>query len=304
MLCWRDYWLKGEETGFMDEPMMWTWMQEDIPAKPRYADCPGRWAGGDGPEFPSDQCFDDGASLCFDGEPLKQPLEILGGARVTLDFSIDKPTVFVCVRLNDVKPDGSVARAAYGVLNLTRRDGHEKVKPLAPGKRYKVTVPISDTAYSFGKGHRVRVTVSTTYWPMIWPSPKPVELTLRTGTSMLELPVRPANGGPKLWRFHEPGEGPSMAATQIKILPSRNTVTRDVLTGRAEVLSERGGGIYRIEEHGMDFGSNTIERMAITEGNPLSCETEVTVASHINAATSRSTCMLAPTCAPWPTRLR
>ena len=333
MLRWWDHWLKGEENGIMDEPMMRAWMQEDVPARPWYADCPGRWVGeakwpsrrikaerfhlnadglgakkskvvplvsnspqtlglaggewcpygtgGEGPEFPGDQRFDDGASLCFDGAPLKQPLEILGAAGVTLDLSADRPTAFVCVRLNDVKPDGSVARAAYGVLNLTHRDGHDKVKPLVPGKRYKVKVPLSDTAYSFGKGHRVRIAVSTTYWPMIWPSPEPVALTLHTGTSTLDLPVRPARGGPKLKPFLPPEEAAPMAATQIKSAPSRNTVTRDVLTGRVEVLSERGGGVYRIEDHGMEFGRNTTERMAITEGDPLSCETEVTLTSHM-----------------------
>ena len=56
----------------------------------------------------------------------------------------------------------------------------------------------------------------------------------------------------------------------IEAAPSKNTVTRDVLTGRVEVYSERGTGTYRIAEHGMEFGRTTIERMAITEGDPLS----------------------------------
>jgi hypothetical protein len=72
-----------------------------------------------------------------------------------------------------------------------------------------------------------------------------------------------------------------MAMQQLSSAPSKNTVTRDVLTGRVEVLSERGGGVYRIGEHGMEFGRNTVERMAITEGEPLSAETEMTVSSHM-----------------------
>ena len=203
----------------------------------------GEWCpygtGGDGPEFPGDQRFDDGASICFDGEPLDDTVEILGAPIVTLDLSVDQPQAFVAVRLNDVKPDGSVSRATYGILNLTHRNGHNRVSSLQPGRRYQVDLQLNDTAYAFQPGHRIRVAVSTTYWPMIWPSPEPVELTLHTGTSTLALPVRPTTGGPKLKPFAEPEEAAPMPATTISAAPSSNTVTRDVLTGRVEVRSER-----------------------------------------------------------------
>ena len=245
----------------------------------------GEWCpygtGGDGPEFPGDQRFDDGASICFDSEPLDDIVEILGAPVVTLDLAVDKPQAFVAVRLNDVKPDGSVARATYGILNLTHRNGHARVNRLQPGRRYQVKVTLNDTAYAFRPGHRIRVAISTTYWPMIWPSPEPVELTVHTGTSTLALPVRPMKGGPRLTPFEEPEEAAPMPATQLSSAPSSNTVTRDVLSGRVEVLSERGGGVYRIDEHGLEFGRNTVERIAITEGDPLSAETEMTVTSHM-----------------------
>ena len=335
MLRWWDYWLKDIDTGIMNEPMMRAYMQDDIPAEPWYAHCPGRWVGeqawpskrirmkpfrlnpdgigtkkgkdeprvavtpqtlgmaggewcpygtgGDGPEFPGDQRFDDGASICFDTEPLEETVEILGAPEVSLDLSVDKPAAFVCVRLNDVKPDGSVARATYAVLNLTHRNGHGRVARIQPGKRYQVKVTLNDTAYAFQPGHRIRVAVSTTYWPMIWPSPEPVELTVHTGTSTLHLPVRPIKGGPRLKPFEAPQEAAPMPQEMVEPPSSENTVTRDVLTGRVEVLSERGSGIYRISEHGMEFGRNTIERMAVTEGDPLSAETEMTVTSHMKS---------------------
>ena len=86
--------------------------------------------------MPGDQRFDDGASICFDGPPLRSDLEILGATKVTLDLSVDRPTAFVCVRLNDVKPDRSSTRVAYAVMNLTHRNGHHKVQKLIPGRRY------------------------------------------------------------------------------------------------------------------------------------------------------------------------
>ena len=74
------------------------------------------------------------------------------------------------MRLNDVFPDGRVSRVTYGVLNLTHRKSHEFPEPMKPGRKTVVTVALNDVAYSFRKGHRMRVAISTTYWPMIWPS--------------------------------------------------------------------------------------------------------------------------------------
>jgi len=246
----------------------------------------GEWCpygtGGEGPEFPGDQRFDDGASICFDGSPLRSDLEILGATKVTLDFSVDRPTAFVCVRLNDVKPDGSSTRVAYAVMNLTHRTGHHKVQNLIPGRRYRVKFQLSDAAYSFIRGHRLRVAISTTYWPMIWPSPEPVELTLHTKNSSIELPVRPSRGGPKVQPFLAAEEAPPMPATILSAGVSENRVSRDVLSGRVEVLSERGGDNAVIEEHGLEVGGRkTIERMSITEGDPLSAETEMTVGNQV-----------------------
>ncbi len=42
-LRWWDYWLKGEDTGIMDEPPLRLWMQDSMPPATRYASRPGRW---------------------------------------------------------------------------------------------------------------------------------------------------------------------------------------------------------------------------------------------------------------------
>ena len=246
----------------------------------------GEWCpygtGGEGPEFPGDQRFDDGASICFDGSPLRSDLEILGAPKVTLDLSVDRPTAFVCVRLNDVKPDGSSTRVAYAVMNLTHRNGHHKVEKLIPGRRYRVNIQLSDAAYSFVRGHRLRVAISTTYWPMIWPSPEPVELTLHTRQSTIELPVRPSRGGPKIKPFLAAEEGPPMPTTVLSNEPSKNVVSHDVLSGRVEVFTQRGADGLVIEEHGLEVGGRaTTERMSITEGDPLSAETEMIVGNRV-----------------------
>ncbi len=40
---WWDYWLKGIDTGIMDEPQLRSWMQDSVPPKPWYETRPGRW---------------------------------------------------------------------------------------------------------------------------------------------------------------------------------------------------------------------------------------------------------------------
>ena len=42
-LRWWDHWLKGIDTGIMDEPMLRAWMQEYTPPAPHHRDWPGRW---------------------------------------------------------------------------------------------------------------------------------------------------------------------------------------------------------------------------------------------------------------------
>jgi predicted acyl esterase len=42
-LRWWDYWLKGINTGIMDEPMLRGWLQESQPPRTTYTERPGRW---------------------------------------------------------------------------------------------------------------------------------------------------------------------------------------------------------------------------------------------------------------------
>jgi hypothetical protein len=45
VLRWCDHWLKGRETGIMDEPMLRVWMQDHVPPKTCYHHRTGRWVG-------------------------------------------------------------------------------------------------------------------------------------------------------------------------------------------------------------------------------------------------------------------
>jgi hypothetical protein len=142
-------------------------------------------------DLPSDQTPDDERSVTFDGEPLTGDIEILGSPIAFISVSSSEPVAKLVVRLNEVTAEGKSWSVSYGVLNLTHRDGHETPAALVAGRRYEVRVPCYFTAHRFKKGSRIRVAISESIWPLLWPSPKPVSLDIITGASHLSLPIRP-----------------------------------------------------------------------------------------------------------------
>jgi putative CocE/NonD family hydrolase len=151
----------------------------------------GEWcAFGRGNDQPDDQREDDALSLVFDTPALDETLEILGAPVLTLDIASDRPIATLIARLCDVHPTGESLRVSFGVLNLTHRDSHADPTPLVPGQRYQVRIQLNDAGSTFPAGHRIRLALSTNYWPMVWPAPETATVTVLGGT--LELPVRPA----------------------------------------------------------------------------------------------------------------
>jgi len=65
MVRWWDYWLKGIDTGIMDEPMLCTWMQEPTQPAPAYDHRPGRWVTD--PSWPSPNVATESMPLGADG---------------------------------------------------------------------------------------------------------------------------------------------------------------------------------------------------------------------------------------------
>src|SRR3546814_3837841 len=104
-----------------------------------------------------DQRTDDGGSLVFDGEPLAQPLDLLGAPVAELEVSADQPQANVAVRLCHVGPDGASHRISVGVLNLTHCESHEEPAALQPGRRYRARIVLDDVGYRAPAGHRLRV---------------------------------------------------------------------------------------------------------------------------------------------------
>ena len=122
---------------------------------------------------------DEALGLTWTSTPLVDPLSVIGTPEAVLYLSATMPVATCVVRLSEVAPDGVSALVATGVLNLTHRHSDTDPEPMpvdAAAPPEQVRIPLRATGYRFTPGHRIRVTILTSYWPALWPSPFPGEL--------------------------------------------------------------------------------------------------------------------------------
>ncbi|MEX1004747.1 MAG: CocE/NonD family hydrolase [Acidimicrobiia bacterium] len=328
LVRWWDHWLKGTDTGIMDEPTLRVWMQDTVPPAPAYEDRPGKWVAepswpsdrispsvrrlvangsliegdsdhdgsvvrlrsplwvgrhagkwcsyADGPDQPGDQRTDDSGSLTFDSESLAEDIEILGAPVVELELASDRPVAQVAARLCAVDSEGRSSRVTYGVLNLTHRDSHSAPEPLEPGKRTKIRVRMNEVAQRIPAGHRIRLALSSSYWPLIWPAPEPFTLDIDCAASTLEIPLRPRRteddtlpelGSPAGAR---PAEKTALEDGKVEWTVSHQ-LDGDVHT--LEVVDD--SGVIRHGATGLEIGLHAVERYTIIGDDPASARGEV-----------------------------
>ncbi|MGB3245274.1 MAG: CocE/NonD family hydrolase [Sulfitobacter sp.] len=220
-----------------------------------------------GPELPGDQRADDALSLCFDSAPLANNMDIVGAPRIALNLSCDQQQGQIAVRLNHIHPDGASTRITYGVLNLSHRTSHTDPQALAPGVAQDLTLDLDHIAYRVPAGHRLRVAISTAYWPLVWPSPKQTNLTLVSG--QIALPQRPTGGGDE-YTFPPPT---AAAPWETETLRAEHHIRRqetDMATGIVSLVIQDDFGKVRDSDHGIISGSIARERWDIHPDDPLS----------------------------------
>ncbi len=221
----------------------------------------GKWCSyAEETDLPWDQRQEDGGALLFDSEPLQEDIEILGAPEVYLNISADRPVAMVAVRLCDVAPTDRAARVSFAILNLCHRDGHAQPKPLEPGEPYLVRITMNNIAQRFPAGHRIRVAVSSSYWPLAWPAPEPARLTVYTRDSWLSLPARPPRPSDSHLRsLGDPHMAPALPTTLITPANREWTVKQNLGSNRVALEVISNDGAYRFNETGLVLGRNTME---------------------------------------------
>ncbi|WP_223423034.1 CocE/NonD family hydrolase [Tateyamaria pelophila] len=221
-----------------------------------------------GPELPGDQRSDDALSVCWTSAPLDADTEILGAPKLRLTLACNQPQGQIAVRLNHVHPDGASTRITYGVLNLSHRKSAAHPEPMIPDLAEEITLMLDHVGYTVPAGHRIRIAISTAYWPLLWPSPSPTQLFIRQGT--LTLPHPDIAVG-------QPSFAPPVAARpwETESLRAETHVRRqevDQVTGITSLIIEDDFGKVRDTEHGLISGSIAREHWQIHPDDPLSAK--------------------------------
>ncbi|MFJ1825784.1 CocE/NonD family hydrolase [Streptomyces sp. NPDC088178] len=313
-LRWWDQHLKDEDTGIMAEPLLRSWISESHRPATVYETLPGRWVGdtawpsanitpvvyalqggpqivdspqqtgldagrffpfGNDADLPPDQRDEDAKSVSFEFPVEHAPIEILGRARVKLRIRMDVARGQAIARLCDVAPDGSSTLVTRGALNLCARHGRDRADDWPVGATEDVTFELNGIGHTFPPGHRIRLAISSSYWPWIWPQAGSVGFTLDADGSSLELPVRRHTEDPAI-RFEEPEQSEPLGVVHPVTLDAQRPerlVVRDVAKGewRLEVDPRYGG--TRVYPDGLEFTEDALETYTIQENDPHSART-------------------------------
>ncbi|MDF6044186.1 CocE/NonD family hydrolase [Streptomyces sp. JH14] len=313
-LRWWDQHLKDKDTGVMSEPLLRSWISGSHRPATVYESLPGRWVGdtgwpsenvtpltyalrggpqtvrspqqtgldagrfvpiGSDADLPPDQRDEDAKSVSFEFPVENAPIEILGRPKVKLRIRMDVPRGQAIARLCDVAPDGSSTLVTRGFLNLSARHGLDRSDDWPVGATEDVTFELNGIGYAFPPGHRIRLAVSSSYWPWIWPQAGSAGFTLDADGSFVELPVRRRTEDPPIM-FEEAEHSEPLGVVQPVTLdeprPER-LVVRDVAKGEWRLETDPRHGGTRVYPDGLEVTEDAEETYTIQEDDPLSART-------------------------------
>lgn len=228
----------------------------------------GFWsAGGISFYLADDQRADEAHSLNFTTPPLEKDTSLLGWPEVVLFAESSAKVATFVVKLSDVAPNGASTLITDGSLNGTRRKSLEEPEYMTPGEVYELKIPMQPTGWVLKAGHKLRVSISGSDFPNLWPTPEPARNRIHLGgkrLSRVQLPiVKPSTlptpqfaPAPLLKKFGNAfGEPPTQ---QIEV----NQITGDVT-----VINRRAGKTV-LEEGLGTLSSESRFRCTTSSTNP------------------------------------
>jgi len=160
---------------------------------------------------------------------MSSDIEVLGFPQVVLQTSVNAPTANWIVRLSDVAPDGQVTLVTGAGFNASHVESSHKPIQLESNKIYELQIDLHAASWTFEKGHKIRIAINNSQWPMIWPSQYKMTSTIRSNDeakSVFKLPILKdpvAMAKP----FPKPVPGPSM--------DGYNSIANETHSGYAEI---------------------------------------------------------------------
>lgn len=216
-----------------------------------------------GPEFPTDQRSDDAMSICFETLTLVDDFALSGSAKISLHLSNPLQKGQIIARLNDVAPDGAVTRITYAVVNLNN--------PEHIINNHILNIQLDDIAYKIPKGHKIRLSLSNAYFPLVWPSIEHQSIEFIPELSTLTLPLH------SLQNISEPKFEQAECAMPCEIKYLRDakntrTVTEDIATGKVTTEIFDDFGRYVFNDFDFTVEQTCAESYSILPNDPLSAQ--------------------------------
>ena len=228
-------------------------------------------------DMPVDCRIDAAGALCFRMDAQDQALDILGQPVVNLKIAADQAQAFVAVLLVDEAPDGAQTLISRGYANFMHRHSDMSPAPVIPGEVMDVAVPLHGIGYHLAKGHRLMVQIASAYWPVLWPAPKPVTLTMNAGQSHLILPLRGSvDDNPRPLAKPKP-RTKKRPITNIREGSMDRSISIDLTTGEWVSRFFLDGGLFgpvgrvRLDDIGTELVDISDRVYRIKPDDPLSC---------------------------------
>jgi uncharacterized protein len=255
-LRWWDRWLKGRDTGVMDDPPLRLWL--GLPDRDGLT-VEGHWLGCSWPRVEAG-----GLTFVVDGEGLR--LEPQGGPAAGIivlspsprmpealgaDLYEDAPAAYDLARARErgafvclsrpFEADAEVAPTPVLTCHLTSEPPGglfvARLLDVAPDGRAvrmavgalslashraagDISLPFQATAWILAAGHRLGVALEADGWPTLWPGPATARLTLRRETLRLRL-VQSVGEGP-FPAFEPPATAPRARPEPLKWLDTHS----------------------------------------------------------------------------------
>ncbi|MBN1188260.1 MAG: CocE/NonD family hydrolase [Dehalococcoidales bacterium] len=197
LIRWYDHWLKGNDTGMMEEPPIrlfvmgenkWRSASEWPLPGIEYTKCYlRRWEGlSFEPELHQDE--PDGFfqqplhvsnkrdSVVYLSPPLDEELQVIGPASITFFASIDQDDTNWIVKLFDVAPNGVETRLCKSFLKASHRaldpqksrpyapyhpHTRESIETIKPGKIYEYNIALNVIQNVFKEDHRIKLSIES-----------------------------------------------------------------------------------------------------------------------------------------------
>ena len=190
MFRWYDYWLKGIDTGVMDEPPVSIFVEGthetlqvpdwplDVEYRPLFLrprkklsidpePLSTEWAAPDGFYQAPMTVTDTAETLTWSTEPFSRTTEMIGAGAAHLFVEIDTDDTNLIVRMWDEAPGGQRQLVTSGYLKASHRELDERTRegnpyhphtqsvPVAPGVVQEYVVRLYPFAHAFTPGHRL-----------------------------------------------------------------------------------------------------------------------------------------------------